>query len=124
MKRLTWFLLGAALVITAGCASSTPSAPPSVDVTGNWAGTWVYESSSAGSGTVQLALQQTGSAVTGQMVIQGGRATSGPVTGSVSGNVLTLQHSQVTASGVVNGDQITGTGNGVLAGKFTINRRK
>ena len=32
MKRLTWLLLGAALVITAGCASSTPSAPPSVDV--------------------------------------------------------------------------------------------
>ena len=124
MKRLTWVLLGAVLVIMAGCASSTPSAAPTVDVTGNWAGTWVYESSSAGSGTVQLALKQTGSAVTGQMDLQGGRATAGPVTGSVSGSVLTLQHSQVTARGVVSGYQISGTGNGVLAGKFTINRRK
>jgi hypothetical protein len=124
MKRRAWLLLATALVITAGCASSTPSAPPSVDVTGNWAGTWVYEASSAGSGTAQLSLTQKGSAVTGQLNIQGGRATSGPVTGTVSGNVLSLQHSQVTASGVVNGDQITGTGNGVLAGKFTLNRRK
>lgn len=60
-KRFAGLLLGTAVAITAGCASSTPSAPPSVDVTGDWTGTWVYEASSAGSGTAQLSLKQTGS---------------------------------------------------------------
>ena len=124
MGRIAWLLLGAAVVITSGCASGTPAAPPSVDVTGNWVGTWMYEPSSVGSGTVQLALKQSGSAVTGQMDIQGARATAGPVTGTVSGNVVTLSHSQGSGSGAVTGDMMTGTATGILAGRFTLTRQK
>lgn len=124
MRKVAWLLLGTAFMVTAGCASSTPPAAPTVNVTGNWVGTWVYEAAGVGSGTVQFSFQQTGAAVTGQMNIQGARATSGPITGSVSGNVLSIEHSQGKGSGVVNGDQITGTAVGQLAGRFTLTRAR
>jgi len=55
-----------------GCASGpSPSTPPTVDVTGNWVGTWTPTNPSLGAGSIQMTLQQTGSQFTGTMFMTG-----------------------------------------------------
>src|SRR5262249_42213036 len=84
-------VLGLVILASFGCSSApnAPSAPPSVDVTGTWAGSW----SLAGGigGAYMLRLQQTGSKVTGEVVVPGSAATSGPLEGSVVDNELSFR---------------------------------
>jgi len=99
-------LLALALTMLVGCATSATKAP-SVDVTGTWAGDWVG-AGAVGSGPVTLTLQQTGANVTGEAVAGGGSPFSGPVTGTVSGNALSLSYRGGTGEFTVNGNEMTG----------------
>src|SRR5215472_5310617 len=73
MKRVSLgFMLVVTLLGAAGCASGpSPSTPPTVDVTGNWVGTWMPTNPSFGSGAIQMTLQQAGAQFTGTIFMSG-----------------------------------------------------
>jgi len=78
-----------------GCATA-PAAPPTVDLTGIWEGTWVQAGFTPNHGTVYLKLFQSGSEVTGEVQMTGPSTIAPtfrgvPVTGTVSGDGFRLQ---------------------------------
>lgn len=95
--------------------TATPSAPAvNVDVTGTWA---VTLTSNAGGGTITMNLTQSGSSVTGTVIIGG---YTGNLSGSVTGSniSLTVPDPQPTCSGSVG--SLTGTVNGnTMSGSHT-----
>lgn len=122
LKMLKGLLLILPLAVIAGCASSgsdvqTTSGPPA-----NAAGAW---SGYAGVGTVSspvtLRLTQNGTNVTGELAVAGTPEFTGPVTGTVQGNMLKLwmQSGRSLTPMTVGADQITGI---VGAGPVTLRR--
>jgi outer membrane lipoprotein SlyB len=107
LKTVMLLLLGS-LIAVSGCASSkSPSASVAApaDVNGTWTG-----STSTGSRTVTLQLQQTGPNVTGTLAGAGGNL-DGPITGIVDGNTIKLKERPGTGMTPwlnVKGDVITG----------------
>ena len=112
MKTSSLIVIGLVLLLAAGCASSSTSAPysgPPVNVTGSWNGGFF----GALSNSVSMQLQQQGQAVTGNIDVGGRSDLSGGLKGTVSGNVLsynlnnggsgTMQVTGNTISGTVNG---------------------
>ena len=123
--RLRWSgaLVAGVMLATAAACSTTPLAPPSVDVTGNWVGTWQYDNVQMGSGDLRGSFQQSGQSLTGHFNV------TGPVinhvanlTGAVTGNEIMLT---TPASGrlTVSGNQITGTINGLNVAKVTLRKQ-
>ena len=114
------------VVVIAGCAgASTPAAPPSVNVTGKWAGTWAFRNPANGSGQVFMDLKQDGANVTGPLTVTG--PTSSEPTqfqGTVSGNTITLQAAHGSGSLTVNGDEMTGTVFGIMQASVNVKRQK
>ena len=90
-----------------GCATG-PAKPPSVDVTGKWEGEWVG-GGALGSGPVTMTLQQTGANVTGDVVIGGGSPNSGPLSGTVSGDDLSISYRGGNAHFTVKGNEMNGS---------------
>jgi hypothetical protein len=114
LKRMT---MGVLVLATASCASSAPPLqPPTVNVTGDWVGTWTCDFTREGNGVIVLSLTQSGSRVTGPLLVT--NSTFNQVTtvpeGVVSGDtVLTESQSNNlggTFSGTfkVSGDKMTG----------------
>jgi hypothetical protein len=97
-------LLAIACMTFVGCATG-PTKPPTVDVTGAWAGEWV---GSLGSGPVTMTLQQAGGNVTGDAVMGGGSPFSGPVSGTVSGDVFSMSYRGGNADLAVKGNTMSG----------------
>jgi hypothetical protein len=126
MTRKRWLFVGAAVLMIAGCASGsgTLSAPPSVNLTGKWSGSWQFTPVSAGSGQVIMDLTQTGSDVNGSVLVTG-PAVNQPTTvqGTVSGNEFRLA-GRISGTFVVTGDQMTGNVNGMLPATATLTRQK
>jgi hypothetical protein len=117
MKVLKNMTMGVLVLATASCASSAPPLqPPTVNVTGDWVGTWTCDFMREGSGVIVLGLTQSGSRVTGPLLVT--NSTFNQVTtmpeGVVSGDtVLTQPPSNTmgsTFSGTfkVSGDKMTG----------------
>jgi hypothetical protein len=104
MKRLRYLLVTACMIFL-GCATAATK-PPSVDVTGTWAGEWV---GTVGSGPVTMTLQQTGGNVTGDLVAGGGSPFSGPVSGTVSGDTLSLFYRGGSGDFTVKGNEMSGS---------------
>jgi hypothetical protein len=90
-----------------GCATAAPQ-PPTVDVTGTWIG---EVTGGFGGSAVTLTLQQAGANVTGNLMMAGaaltGSSPTGPVSGTVSGNELSLSFRNGGADFTVSGDQMT-----------------
>ncbi|HEV2055518.1 MAG TPA: hypothetical protein VGV06_10150 [Methylomirabilota bacterium] len=87
MRRLLSFVAGIALLGLAGCAST--QAPPTVDVSGKWQGTWVALMPSQDGGQIQMDIKQTGSRYSGTILVTGGRNDpTGLTEGFVTGNRL------------------------------------
>jgi hypothetical protein len=105
MKRGNWLLAIACIAVVA-CATG-PTKPPSVDVTGTWAGDWVG-SAAIGNGGVTMTLQQTGATVTGDVIMSGGSPFSGPLTGTVSGDVFSISYRGGSADLTVKGNEMSG----------------
>src|SRR4029453_4069763 len=116
MKVLKRMTMGVLVLAAASCASAPPLQPPTVNVTGDWVGTWTCDFTREGNGTIVLGLTQSGSRVTGPLLVT--NSTFNQVTtmpeGVVSGDtVLTESQSNVlggTFSGSfkVSGDKMTG----------------
>jgi len=126
MARRRWLLVGAAVLMIAGCASGSgaPTAAPSVNLTGKWAGSWQFTPVQAGSGQVTMDLTQTGSDVNGNVLVTG-PAVNQPTTvqGTVSGNEFRLS-GRISGTFMVTGDQMSGNVNGMLPATATLTRQK
>jgi hypothetical protein len=117
MKRLERTMMGLLVLATVSCASAPPPLqPPTVNVTGDWVGTWTCDFTREGNGVIVLGLTQSGSRVTGPLLVTNStfnQVTSMPE-GVVSGDtVLALSPSNDmggTFSGnfKVSGDKMTG----------------
>jgi hypothetical protein len=107
MKAINW-LLAIAFTMLLGCATGASKAP-SVDVTGTWAGEWVG-AGAVGNRPVTMTLQQTGANVAGEVAVAGGGSPfSGRVTGTVSGDALSLSYRGGTGEFTIKGNEMTGT---------------
>ena len=115
MKTFSWVVIGLVLLLGAGCASSSSSAPaastgPPANVAGSWNGGFY----GALSNSVSMQLTQQGTAVSGNIDVGGRTDLSGGIKGTVSGNMFnyslanggsgTMQVSGNTISGTVNGN--------------------
>ena len=116
-------LLGGLMLVVAAACSTAPLAPPAVDVTGNWVGTWQYESVQMGSGDLRGSFQQNGEKLIGTFNVTGPVVNHvANLTGAVSGSEIILT---TPASGrlTVNGNQITGTINGLNVARVTLRKQ-
>ena len=110
------------LLLASACAHSTSEAPtaPTVDVTGNWVGTWATEDQRL-VGTCQLNIKQDGTLVTGMLLMTGlvPPQTSGYIDGTVTNDQLAVARGPVSASLTVHGNTMRGPISG-LAGPATL----
>ncbi len=125
MRSVLGLLLASAMIVVSGCAT-TPTAPPTVDVTGKWAGDWSFENPRLGAGTLSGTLQQAGDKLSGTFTIIGGGGTvrypSAKIVGFVSGNEVRLsQPSSGTLT--VNANEIRGIINGLHAARVTLSKQ-
>ena len=130
MRKLSSWVLFVGLVFTLGaCASSGTStsggAPPTTNVTGRWAGNWVFEPSSAGSGQLVLDMKQDGSQVKGtvESIVGPHRGRAGFFNGIASGNDIQITGPDATGWLKVNGNEMTGQINGVLPARLTLKKQ-
>ncbi len=121
MKTIAWGIFVAALAISSGCVP-TPDwiqrTLVTVDVTGRWYGRYFPPDAgvSGGGYEVWLDLQQEGLKVRGSVKMReyirgGGKLNlSGPIDGTVGGDVFTFRQTDGSARGelTVSGDQMTG----------------
>jgi hypothetical protein len=117
MKRLQNTMMGLLVLATASCASAPPPLqPPTVNVTGDWVGTWTCDFTREGNGVIVLGLTQSGSRVTGPLLVT--NSTFNQVTtmpeGVVSGDTVLTQSRSNDMGGTfsgnfkVSGDKMTG----------------
>ena len=109
-------LLVVACLSLIGCSTTSSTSakmPPSADVTGTWAGEWVG-SGGVGSGQLTMTLQQSGASVTGNIAMSGGAGTggassvTGPVTGTMSGDEVSISYQGGIAHLTVRGNEMSG----------------
>ena len=100
------------LVIATGCARSDwiGGTLVTVEVTGRWVGTWALP---VGAGEFDMTLHQTRPKATGDVSFTGKNAPpfSGPIEGTVTGDVLKLYRAdgQLKGEVIVAGDEMFGT---------------
>jgi hypothetical protein len=99
-------------------------APPSVNATGKWQGTWQFEQVSMGSGQIVMDLKQVGAELTGDVLVTG-PSVNRPTTiqATVSGNQIKLE-GRIPGTLTVTGDQMSGVVFGVLEANVTLQRQK
>ena len=118
-RRLAAVLL---FVMTTGCATSPPR-PPSVDVSGTWQGTVLFQG--GGDRSVEMTLRQDGAKVAGYYSQSG--SGSGQIEGGVNGNVFSYTrpgYSLASGDLVVDGDEMTGIGFGTIGLRGTYHLRR
>jgi hypothetical protein len=108
LKNMT---MGILVLATASCASSAPPLqPPTVNVTGDWVGTWTCDFTSQGNGVVVLGLTQNGSTVTGPVLVTNStfNRVSKIAEGVVSGDKVLTQSNDLSGTFTVTGDSMSG----------------
>ncbi len=132
MRKLTlWILIGGVVLGAAACASTESSsmagAPPASNVAGRWAGTWVFDPSSAGSGEVTMSITQDGKQVKGTLETVSGphRGRAGFFNAIMSGNDIQITGPDFTGWLKVegNGTQMNGQVNGILPARVTLRKQ-
>ena len=127
MKPIVSLLIAATLAVGSGCAKQDwiDRTLVTVDVTGVWLGTMSQLSTGSG-GDARLELQQKGPNVSGQMQIPAGTIVSGPITGTVAGDVFKFTDARGTLFGelTVNGDEMTGQYSGPMGARPISLRRE
>jgi hypothetical protein len=126
MGRGERLFMGALVLMLAGCAVTGGStAPPSVDVSGKWAGTWVFRNPSMGSGDVLVDLKQSGAKTTGHLTVTGD-TTADPTyfEGIVSGSTIILNVPYLSGTLDVRGDEMKGVVNGIMPANVILRRQR
>jgi hypothetical protein len=127
MRQVARLLAGVLMLAIGGCVTPAPAptmAPPSVDVRGNWVGTWSFENPAAGGGEVTLRLGQTGADVSGNATVTdrtGSRSTY--FEGVVTGHTIILKPPYASGTLTVNGDEMNGLVQGIMPAPVTLRRR-
>ena len=118
-------VIAAALVFASGCARSPDwieQTLVTVNVTGVWRGTMTQTGTQI---DWELTLQQVGPKVTGQLRQNLISSSSGPIEGTVNGDMFHFRTSRgATGDLQVNGDEMTGTGSGINANQATFSLRR
>ena len=124
MKHVRGLVAVVAMLASAGCAGTSIMAPPFVNVTGKWLGTWMFDPVSLGGGQVVMDLTQVGASVTGKLLVTG-PSVNRPTTieAVVSGDTVTLK-GRIPGTLTVTGDQMSGTADGVVSATITAQRQK
>jgi len=127
MRVIPRLLIAAALVSGSGCASTDwiDRTLVTVDVTGVWRGNLRTTTSTD---DVLLTLQQSGSRVTGYVVIPtmtAGASVNDPLEGTIIGDTLHFRdlRSVVIGEVKVDGDEMTGQGTFRSSGRFNLRRQ-
>ena len=122
MKTMLGVLIAGVMVAASAC-SMVPLAPPTVNITGNWVGTWSYDNVQMGSGDITGSFQQDGQKLSGNFHITGPVLNHvAMVVGAVSGNEILLNQPS-TGRLTVNGNTITGIVNGLNQAKLTLTKQ-
>ena len=126
MRTRTGFVLTLVCALAMAACATTASAPPTVDVTGKWAGTWQFTNPSLGGGQVEMTLKQTGADYQGDMQVSGAAVNrTGYIQGTVSGNELrTIAPPGMTGYLTVKGDEMTGVVHGISDASVTLRRQR
>ena len=130
MKILGKLVIAGLMVAISGCAgttgtSSAPSAPPSINATGKWTGTWSFRNPAMGGGQVSMDLKQDGSRVSGPMSVSGPTSSEPTnIAGTVSGNTIVLDAAHGSGTLTVNGDNMTGMVYGIMPATVTLKRSR
>jgi len=124
--RFTKLLLVGLVVLGTGAFASAPAAQAKVNLTGKWAGTWVFQNASLGGGQIEMTLTQKGSKATGNMVVTGAPVDrSGSVTMMISGSDVYLVYpTGITGYLKVSGDEMKGQLDGMNPGNVVLKRQK
>ncbi len=122
MRTLLGLLLVSVMIVASACATM-PAPPPSVDVTGSWAGTWTYENWSLGNGTITGTFKQDGANLSGNFNVTGPSLNHvANIIGFVQGNDVRLSQPS-TGTLTVTGNQMSGYVNGLNPAKVTLRKQ-
>ena len=121
MRALIGLVVAGIALVASACASAPPP-PPSVDVTGNWAGTWFAYEGAGGAGEVRGRFAQTGATLYGDFDVIGQHGTTRTaVTGTVTGNEVRLTAPSTGVLTVTNNEMV-GVVQGLIHSKVTLRR--
>jgi hypothetical protein len=123
--------IGVLALMLSGCAAAGgSSAPPSVEVSGKWAGTWSLHSPTRGYpemgyGDIFMELKQNGAEVIGDLIVTGS-ATAMPtyVEGTVSGSSIVLKSPGSSGFFDVRGDEMTGVIGAIMPANVSVRRQR
>jgi len=118
-------LIGALALMLFGCAALGGStAPPSVDVSGKWAGTWSFHKA-MGSGDVFMNLRQSGADASGDLRVTGPTpAEPTYFEGTVTGSSVILRVPYLSGTLDVSGDEMKGVINGIMPANVSLRRQR
>lgn len=119
-------LIGALALMLSGCAAiGSSTAPPSVDVSGKWAGTWAFRNPTMGSGDVFMNLKQRDADASGDLMVTG-PTTAEPTyfEGTVSGSSVVLKLPYLSGTLDVSGDEMKGVINGIMPANVSLRRQR
>ena len=126
MRTVLGVLLATVMIVGFGGAAMAQMAanasPASVDVTGPWAGTYVYQNQSLGAGTVTGTFQQDGQKLSGNLTLTGVGSRDYAVVGFVSGNEIKLSQ-PAFGTLTVNGNEMNGIIDGWDNAKITLRKQ-
>lgn len=107
-------------LVLVGCSSSGVPGSANPGVAGAWSGTGT-RSDTGQSFTLNLSVTESGPSILATATFQGNLQAEGlSLTGSLSGNTLSLSSSTVQLSGTVAGTAFSGSGNALLQGGATL----
>jgi hypothetical protein len=121
MRVLLGLLTAGVMVALSACATRPAPPAPSVDVSGTWVGKWSAFQGTGGSGDLKGTFLQDWATVHGEFLISNPRVNRTYVSGMVLGNEIKL-FAPEEGSLVVNGDEMTGTIQGIVRGQIYLRR--
>ena len=122
MRALFGVLIGGLMMAVSACATVPPPPPPSVDVSGTWVGTWSAFEGTGGAGDLKGIFRQDGATLYGNFEISNPTISRTYVSGVVSGNEIKM-FAPTEGSFVVNGDEMTGTVQGIVTGRVKLRKQ-
>jgi hypothetical protein len=120
-------LVAALVLLLCGCAAvgGNNTVPPSVDVSGKWAGTWSFHNPTMGSGDVFMNLKQSGADASGDLRVTGPTpAEPTYFEGTVSGSSVILKVPYLSGTLDVSGDEMKGVINGIMPANVSLRRQR